>query len=408
MGIEIEVRNQERRLAEYADRIAADADGLVAVHLHLSQLRPEHRRPFHLRACKEFIKPYVERHDGRVFELSTGDMVLVMRDMPEAAVDQLTGRLRLLFAEDPLAGGRRGEERGRLATAYRLEKSLGDFRRTAQRLFEAYKAEIEAQADQPPPVREPLDAHHLPPLLSAIESADLGTLVQRQAICVIVAGSSPQRVFSEATADLDRLGAQLLPEVDLTAAPWYRQVLLEAMLERLLLWLGRSGLAGEVEPITLDTTLSTLMSETFVTFDHEIDQAARKRVIFELNERDLFADLGATMFLRGFLHDRGYRLSLDGTSHLTLPLIERERLGFDFVKLGWGPDYETDIRSHRREALAEAVARIGQARLILYGCDTARAVDAGCALGISLFQGPYVDTLLRFGGPQAARQVARA
>ena len=42
-----------------------------------------------------------------------------------------------------------------------------------------------------------------------------------------------------------------------------------------------------------------------------------------------------------------------------------------------------------------AIAAAGEARVILYGCDSARAIGCGHSLGVTLFQGNYVDTLLK-------------
>jgi len=150
-----------------------------------------------------------------------------------------------------------------------------------------------------------------------------------------------------------------------------------------------------------------LMSQTFLDFDRLAAETWRKQVIFELQESDLFTDLGAALFLRDYLQGRGYRVSLDGTNHLTLPMLDRERLGFDFIKLRWGPDYESDLTSERRTALADAIDRAGQARVILYDCGSARAVDAGQNLGINLFQGHYIETLLRFADkPKSSAKTA--
>ena len=91
---------------------------------------------------------------------------------------------------------------------------------------------------------------------------------------------------------------------------------------------------------------------------------------------------------------------LDGLNHLTLPLIGRKRLGFDFLKLHWGPDFEHDIRADRTRALADTIGDIGPARLILYKCASARAIDCGRSMGITLFQGGYVDSMMRGAGPR--------
>ena len=101
--------------------------------------------------------------------------------------------------------------------------------------------------------------------------------------------------------------------------------------------------------------------------------------------------------MRNFLHDRGYRFCLDAVTHLSLPLIDRERLGFDLVKIHWSPDLRDQLDGVQGEVLRQAARTIGQERLILARCDSEFAFEAGHALGISLYQGHMVDHLLARG-----------
>jgi hypothetical protein len=74
----------------------------------------------------------------------------------------------------------------------------------------------------------------LPQLLSVLQGADIGPMVQRESVCVMAGGSAPHPVFSELTIDYDKLSRQLLANVDLTAHRWYRHVLDDVVHERLL------------------------------------------------------------------------------------------------------------------------------------------------------------------------------
>jgi EAL domain-containing protein (putative c-di-GMP-specific phosphodiesterase class I) len=160
--------------------------------------------------------------------------------------------------------------------------------------------------------------------------------------------------------------------------------------------------------VAIDLSLAGLMSETFLTFDRKTTEATRKSVIFELREADVLGDMGTALFVRDYLQSRGYRVALDGTNHLTLPLIGRERLGFDFIKLRWGPDYESAIVAAQRNELVAVIERIGQAQIILTDCRTARAVSAGQGLGIGTFQGAYIETMPRFEAPPRSKEMVSA
>ena len=119
--------------------------------------------------------------------------------------------------------------------------------------------------------------------------------------------------------------------------------------------------------------------------------------LIELDPADVFSELGNFLFVRNFLHDRGYRFCLDAVTHLSLPLIDRERLGFDLVKIHWSPDLRDQLDGVQGDALRQAARTIGQERLILARCDSELAFEAGHRLGISLYQGHMVDNLLARG-----------
>ena len=71
-------------------------------------------------------------------------------------------------------------------------------------------------------------------------------------------------------------------------------------------------------------------------------------MVIELQPIDIFSDMGAYMFARDFMRERGYRIALDGLNHQILQFIDREQLGFDLLKLIWSPEM---VEEKRIEAL---------------------------------------------------------
>ena len=169
--------------------------------------------------------------------------------------------------------------------------------------------------------------------------------------------------------------------------------------------------AAERDGVALHLHMGSLRAEHRQPFHNRLCHETLRPIV-EQHKGALYqtisGDMGAALFVRDYLQSRGYRVALDGTNHLTLPLIGRERLGFDFIKLRWGPDYETAIVEAQRTVLAAAIERIGQARIILTGCHSARAVSAGQGLGIGMFQGAYIETMLRFEATARPKEKAEA
>jgi hypothetical protein len=150
---------------------------------------------------------------------------------------------------------------------------------------------------------------------------------------------------------------------------------------------------------SVNLNVATLLSDRFLSFDANLKAATRGTVIFELQAIDIFSDLGAYIFARDFVKERGYRVCLDGVTDLTLPFIDRERLGLDLVKIVWNPDMLGSGREARREEFRKLIASFGRARTIMCRCDNKAAVTMGQSLGINLFQGRHIDRLLGVGAP---------
>jgi c-di-GMP-related signal transduction protein len=144
-------------------------------------------------------------------------------------------------------------------------------------------------------------------------------------------------------------------------------------------------------PISLNLNIPTLLSSRFSEFDAAIKPSSKVSVVIELQIADVFADMAAFLLAKDTVQKLGYRVCLDGVSELSLPQIDRTRLGFDLIKLIWNSDSEQDATSPKNLKLAEAVRQCGNNRVILTRCDTKQAVEYGQALGITLFQGRYLD-----------------
>ncbi len=394
--------NQEHYLVEMAQRLSGAPSDRTAVQLHLSKLRPENRRPSHLRIATALVMPLAERRQGQVFPLINGDIMMILRAPEEAEIDDLVDRMRYLFAEDPLTEGDPTDEPGRVATWYDLGQDYVLFRTVAERLYKIARKRRSHAAEQAPGAApatigglRPLSVSELPQLFNAMEKAEVGAAVRREPVCVVMPDGPPRPIFWEAKVDLDTVCQAMVPGARLEMGHWLRQALEEKMLDRLLTWLGRQKLNEGGEPLSVDATISGLLSDGFLAFDSHLGAAARKRIFFEISDTEALCNLGQLTFVIEMLHDRGYHVVLDRLNHLTLPLIDRDRFEFDLVKLSWGPDYETDIRKDRAQALTAAIEVVGRSHVILQDCDSARALDCGRTLGLSLFQGAYVDRLLK-------------
>ena len=130
-------------------------------------------------------------------------------------------------------------------------------------------------------------------------------------------------------------------------------------------------------------------------------------MILELHQIDIFDDMPAYKFACNFLRLRGYAICVDGVTHLTFPFTDRESLGADFIKIIWSPDMAGSREDDLVQRMKAYVATAGTGNVILCRCDTKESIEWGQMVGIRLFQGRIVETLLE-STANAGRQVGVA
>ncbi|HJO74555.1 MAG TPA: EAL domain-containing protein, partial [Rhodospirillales bacterium] len=177
------------------------------------------------------------------------------------------------------------------------------------------------------------------------------------------------------------------------ASPWLFQYLTETLDRRMLAVLGNRNFDGLPHTISLNLNVSTVLSRDFHKFHQAVGKNTAK-VVVEMQVLDIFADMSTFGYARDSLQERGYRVVVDGLNPLALQFIDPGLLRSDFVKINWDKDYEGDVDPARQNDMRAVVTSTGADSVILARVDTEEAVKWGVALGISQFQGYFVDDLL--------------
>jgi hypothetical protein len=411
-------------LLAYVKRLERNYYDWRAVHLRLSGLKAHNRRDYQLRVAVSEFDRLLRQFSSELFQLRNGDIVYLWHGGSFAEVDPVVSRLRYLFSDDPLANPttskpedeadlpieatERPAEPSKFCSWFELEREYDAFCFHLEELLESLDKDPGQSAAR---TEVPLDPGKLAGLETSLAGMDLASLTRQQSVCAVLPQASPQPLFSEIYMAIRELAAALAPGVDLTADPWLFQHLAESLDRRLLTCLGQHELGVPDGAISVNLRLATLLSPEFLKFDHDFRHKVTSPVIIELQLIDIFAELGAYLFIREFVRDRGYLICIDGLHYLHLPLIDRKRLGADLVKVIWTPDLLDGLNEARRAELKVAIKRAGLDRVILCRCDSTDAIRWGQSFGIRLFQGHYVDSRLRAARPPAiaaARQAMRA
>ncbi|MCB2081782.1 MAG: EAL domain-containing protein, partial [Rickettsiales bacterium] len=148
------------------------------------------------------------------------------------------------------------------------------------------------------------------------------------------------------------------------------------------------------KPVSINLNVRSILSENFFHFHDTISKKKKPSLVVEVDVADVFANMRSFGEARDTLHELGYRLCLDGLNSLSFLQISRESLGFDLAKLQWNADFPDRLNSQENKRLSEAIQTCGPNRLILCRAETKQAIEYGRQLGISVFQGRYVDSEL--------------
>lgn len=389
----------EEILLDFALRLDRHRAGRLACELHLNLLRPYRQLAHHRRIVRKTLEPLVRRYDAGIYELHNRNVIIATRGATVEDIERVVAQVRALFAEDPLFAGQQDERAAGFCTWYDLEHDYDAFLSRAREVNDQRQAMQDAAplSEQEAPghhgAGEQIRPTHMELIERAIEHADLANMLRRQDVYAIVPGLPPERMFHELYFSMHYLAQTLMPGRNVTADDFLFRYLTRALDRRMLALMMQRELLAMLHKSTLNLNVRTIFSPEFMDFDRATNVKDRGSLAIELPALDVTNDPADYLFARDFLKERGYKIILDGVKHLSLPLIDRDWLGFDFVKVTWTPSLYDHAVGQRGEALKAAVARIGRDRVVLCRVDSEDGLKAGEALGITLYQGRLIDGL---------------
>ncbi|MBY0429372.1 MAG: hypothetical protein K2Q32_09160 [Alphaproteobacteria bacterium] len=402
----------ERLLYDAVERMGNFRDGRVAVHVHFSKLQHHNRRDHYLRIAADNFENNVKSFAGHIFQLSNGDLFYLGKDVEMHSLIEAVDKLRVLFSEDPLAQYHSSDEdSGGFASYYDFEENYDLLHQDVLILYksmERLRKSKEATDTKIKPAGrgKPFVPGDLSKLISILVRADLTNIIRRQTACVIGESGIPKPFFQEAYVSIDDLQKICTPDIDLLSDRWLFHYLTRTLDKRVLTLMANGGINPEV-PFSINLNIQTLLSPEFSKFDALVPAQLRGKTVIEIHKVDVFSDVGAFIFARDFLRERGYLLCLDGLTQHTLPFFDKNKMGLDFFKVFWAPDGLKTANAASLGELKNLVAEFGEKRIILCRCDSEDAITVGRELGITQFQGHMIDRLLglsKTGAPQLTQK----
>lgn len=413
-------REAEVKLIEALTDLQGNTQQAVAVCFAFSRLLEHYRSDYQIKIAINLIHDLLNQTDSMVFVCEDSTIFVLMRNVPKATIDKMIFQLRYLFMDDPLAYDGDGEENPEFSYTYDLERSYKDFLqiskgrmakkikttggRTAESVVDAAmantpmkqalpKTETKTEEPRKKGVKE-FNALTLGNIERDLTNADLSKVLRRQPICAAVPDTMVRRVFDELYINIAHLRRVLGTDVDLLSNRWLFKYLTQVLDDRVLYLLQRAPMRYLDNPISLNLNIQTLLSNRFAEFDASIKPAVKVSIVIEVQISDVFEDMSGFLAAKDAVQKLGYRICLDGVTDLSFTQIDRKKLGFDLVKLQWNADVPNNIGTIPNKEMIAAIRECGVNRVILTRCDNRSAIDYGQSLGISLFQGRYLDSLM--------------
>lgn len=382
-----EVVTPESLLFDAAERIGRLREGRMALHLHLSRLLPANREEGRIRIAFRMFESMVSVYRGQIFLLSNADIMLICKDAQLADLDAIVYKLRALFSTDPLTYAEAADGADRFVSLYDLECDFDAFFTLCGEMRDAVRKTKPAPPSQGK--RLPLEATTLVQVLDGIGSTDIAGVVRRQACIRILDHESAEVEFQEFYMSIADLQKVLAPDIDILSNRWLFQHLSQELDKQVLAALGESGLRALPKAFSLNLNMSTIETPAFQTFESRVRD--RAGLVVEFQMLDIFNNIEGFFRARDRLRAHGHKSVLDGMTSVGLQFMDCELFDTDYVKLSWSADLQDDIRTAE---IQHALAPVGFDRVILARCETELAIAWGLSLGIRMFQGRFLDSMV--------------
>jgi EAL domain-containing protein (putative c-di-GMP-specific phosphodiesterase class I) len=406
----------EARLVEYltTNKDTLISDG-IAITFNFNKLLEHYRSDYQIKIATNLLTDLLKHQEGGLYLFRDMSLTVVAIGLSSTLLEKAIFQLRYLFMDDPLAYTLDGQENLEFCSVYHLKKDYNDVAAAARVKMIGGKAkatttgsssgatqnnsisgvaESQSTVKAQPQRTQYFDSSNLAQLERMILESDISPSIRRQPVCATIPNMSVRRVFDELYLNINHLRQLIKTDVDIISNRWLFKYLTLEMDNRMLALLRQKADQFLGSPISLNLNVRTLISDNFAKFDASLKPAAKVSVVIEIQASDVFEDMYAFISARDYVQKLGYRICLDGLNNHSFCMIDRDLLGVDLLKLQWNATVRDEAFNRDNNILTNAVKRSGSNRIILTRCDNRQAVDYGQSLGISLFQGRYLDELI--------------
>lgn len=213
--------------------------------------------------------------------------------------------------------------------------------------------------------------------------------VRNQKIALIQPGEPPRQVMHEFFVGMDMLKKHVFKRVELRGSGnLFNQLTLT--LDRLLI-----GAYGSLNPdgakCSINLNVESVFTKSFQDFMGDEDYSVFSNLVFEFRQDNILQHFDEFVVAAELIRSRGGTIAVDAIFPETVGVVNLPRLSANMAKIFWRTGAETVLPRHREEiAAVQAAGTI----IVLARLDDELGLEVAHDLGITLFQGFFVDDLL--------------
>jgi EAL domain-containing protein (putative c-di-GMP-specific phosphodiesterase class I) len=335
-----------------------------------------------LKLIARMFEPVKMTANCHVFALKNGDIILSGIDMPRPKISLIIKHITSMFANDPFVM----QSHGKLHVWYDRQ----DIKDLCEKIAKIYMEEASKNkklTTDGKTVHEKLTSSHISSAITMLERINAAKFVRRQTAFKIEAGTSPEVAYREYFVSIVELSKSISPSIYLYSPRWLFQHFTQMLDSKML-----GMLVDNVETLKTNVNININIPVIFTpSFDAFVDvMEDKQKITAEVQLKDVLRNVGEYHRAKKYLHDKNCNVAIDRIDYLALQMMDMTSLETDYIKLFWNDDI---LHINSDSELQRAIDRIGAEKIILAHCDSEEAVEWGKKMGITKFQGYYIDRL---------------
>lgn len=387
----------ERLLRDHLRRLQDSEEASYALLIHVSASVEAAQRPQVGKMVRGSLAAINDRYDIAIFQLDRDDVVILHRADSTRMLAALAERIQDLVRKACPKAAARATSGLELCRWFDLtvpddRQLLDDFANTALAGVERRLRIASVTSDLQRPQR-PLDSSGLDELSLRLKDRPITDFLRQQPAVELMGNGDAKPIFFETFVSMTALEEGLAPEMAMGGQTSLFRYLTELLDRYVLHALPRSGWPAAKRWVSVNLNLTTLASEDFAEFEKALP-AGERRLVIEIQFADVLANTRIYEGVREHLKESGYRVLIDGLSPVAVEFVDLAALDADFLKLIWSRDVKANISTQLLPEIRERISRFGRDRVVLSRVDSEEALCWALSVGITRFQGFFIDLLM--------------